>query len=128
VVAGEQPVEQGGARAADMEEAGRRGREAGDDQRLAAISAPPAGRPAGSPPRSPPATRAGPEEDAEAMRRSGLAHLLSVSGLHIAAVVGAAMLLTLKLLALSERLALALQPGAGRGGRPGRSPGSPTPC
>ncbi|NUT01166.1 MAG: ComEC/Rec2 family competence protein [Sphingomonas sp.] len=46
------------------------------------------------------------EEDADAMRRSGLAHLLSVSGLHIAAVVGAAMLLTLKLLALSERLAL----------------------
>jgi len=46
------------------------------------------------------------EEDAEAMRRSGLAHLLSVSGLHIAAVVGAAMLLSLKLLASSERLAL----------------------
>jgi competence protein ComEC len=46
------------------------------------------------------------EEDAEAMRRSGLAHLLSVSGLHIAAVVGAAMLVALKLLALSERLAL----------------------
>jgi competence protein ComEC len=46
------------------------------------------------------------EEDADAMRRSGLAHLLSVSGLHIAAVVGAAMLLALKLLALSERLAL----------------------
>ena len=46
------------------------------------------------------------EESAEAMRRSGLAHLLSVSGLHIAAVVGAAMILTLKLLALSERLAL----------------------
>lgn len=46
------------------------------------------------------------EEDAEAMRRSGLAHLLSVSGLHIAAVVGAAMLLSIKLLALSERLAL----------------------
>ena len=41
------------------------------------------------------------EEDAEAMRRSGLTHLLSVSGLHIAAVVGAVMLLTLKLLALS---------------------------
>jgi competence protein ComEC len=40
------------------------------------------------------------------MRRSGLTHLLSVSGLHIAAVVGAAMLLTLKLLALSERLAV----------------------
>jgi competence protein ComEC len=46
------------------------------------------------------------EDDAEEMRRSGLAHLLSVSGLHIAAVVGAAMLLSLKLLALSERLAL----------------------
>jgi len=46
------------------------------------------------------------ENDADAMRRSGLAHLLSVSGLHIAAVIGAAMFLTLKLLALSERLAL----------------------
>jgi competence protein ComEC len=46
------------------------------------------------------------DADAEAMRRSGLTHLLSVSGLHIAAAVGAAMLLTLKLLALSERLAL----------------------
>ena len=46
------------------------------------------------------------EPDADAMRRSGLTHLLSVSGLHIAAVVGAAMLLALKLLALSERLAL----------------------
>ncbi|WP_395623025.1 ComEC/Rec2 family competence protein [Sphingomonas daechungensis] len=46
------------------------------------------------------------EEDADAMRRSGLAHLLSVSGLHIAAVVGAVMFLALKLLALSERVAL----------------------
>jgi competence protein ComEC len=46
------------------------------------------------------------QEDANAMRRSGLTHLLSVSGLHIAAVVAAAMLLSLKLLALSERLAL----------------------
>ena len=46
------------------------------------------------------------EEDAEAMRRSGLAHLLSVSGLHIAAVVGAAMFAALRILALSERLAL----------------------
>jgi len=45
-------------------------------------------------------------EDADAMRRSGLAHLLSVSGLHIAAAVGAAMLISLRLLALSERLAL----------------------
>jgi len=44
--------------------------------------------------------------DADAMRRSGLAHLLSVSGLHIAAAVGAAMLISLRLLALSERLAL----------------------
>ena len=48
------------------------------------------------------------DEDAEAMRRSGLTHLLSVSGLHIAAVVAAAMLLSLRLLALSERLALRL--------------------
>lgn len=47
-----------------------------------------------------------PEEDAEAMRRSGLAHLLSVSGLHITAVVGAVMLLVLRLLALSPWLAL----------------------
>jgi len=47
-----------------------------------------------------------PQEDAEAMRRSGLAHLLSVSGLHLTAVVGAVMLLTLKLLALSPALAL----------------------
>jgi competence protein ComEC len=46
------------------------------------------------------------DEDADAMRRSGLAHLLSVGGLHITAAVGLAMLLTLKLLALSERLAL----------------------
>jgi competence protein ComEC len=47
-----------------------------------------------------------PEADAEAMRRSGLAHLLSVSGLHLTAAVGAVMLLTLKLLALSPALAL----------------------
>jgi competence protein ComEC len=46
------------------------------------------------------------EADAQAMRNCGLTHLLSVSGLHIAAVVAAAMLLSLKLLALSERLAL----------------------
>ena len=46
------------------------------------------------------------KDDADAMRRSGLAHLLSVSGLHIAAAVGAAMFLSLRLLALSERLAL----------------------
>ena len=47
-----------------------------------------------------------PDEDAEAMRRSGLAHLLSVSGLHLTAMVGAVMLLVLKLLALSPALAL----------------------
>jgi len=46
------------------------------------------------------------EEDAEAIRRSGLAHLLSVSGLHVSAVVGGVMLATLSLLALSQRLAL----------------------
>lgn len=46
------------------------------------------------------------EEDAEALRRSGLAHLLSVSGLHVSAVVGGVMLLTLRLLALSPALAL----------------------
>ncbi|HUP67366.1 MAG TPA: ComEC/Rec2 family competence protein [Sphingomicrobium sp.] len=46
------------------------------------------------------------QEDADAMRRSGLTHLLSVSGLHIAAVVAFAMFLTLRLLALSETLAL----------------------
>lgn len=46
------------------------------------------------------------QDDADAMRRSGLTHLLSVSGLHIAAVVAFAMLLSLSLLALSETLAL----------------------
>lgn len=46
------------------------------------------------------------EEDAEAIRRSGLAHLLSVSGLHVSAVVAGVMLLTLRLLALSPALAL----------------------
>lgn len=44
--------------------------------------------------------------DEEAMRGSGLTHLLSISGLHVTAVVGAAMLLALKLLALSPRLAV----------------------
>ena len=46
------------------------------------------------------------EADSEAMRRSGLAHLLSVSGLHVTAVTAAAMLLVLRLLALSPWLAL----------------------
>lgn len=46
------------------------------------------------------------EADNEAMRRSGLAHLLSVSGLHITAVVGGMILLLMRLLALSQRIAL----------------------
>jgi competence protein ComEC len=46
------------------------------------------------------------EEDSEAMRRAGLAHLLSVSGLHITAAVAATMLIVLRLLALSPWLAL----------------------
>lgn len=45
-------------------------------------------------------------DDEDAMRASGLTHLLSISGLHITAVVAAAMFLTLRLLALSTRLAL----------------------
>lgn len=48
------------------------------------------------------------EEDAEAMRRSGLAHLLSISGLHVTALVGAAIFLVFRTLALSRRLALRL--------------------
>lgn len=44
--------------------------------------------------------------DADAMRAAGLAHLLSVSGLHITAAVTATMLVLLRLLALSPRLAL----------------------
>ena len=47
-----------------------------------------------------------PEADTTAMRRSGLAHLLSVSGLHITAAVGAVMLLVLRLLALVPYAAL----------------------
>ena len=44
--------------------------------------------------------------DSEAMRRAGLAHLLSVSGLHITAAVGATMLLVMRLLALWPWLAI----------------------
>lgn len=44
--------------------------------------------------------------DAEAMRRSGLAHLLSISGLHVTAVVVGTMTLVLKLLALFPPLAI----------------------
>lgn len=46
------------------------------------------------------------DADNEAMQRSGLAHLLSVSGLHITAVVGGTIVLLMRLLALSQRLAL----------------------
>ena len=46
------------------------------------------------------------EVDVEAMRTSGLAHLLSISGLHVGAVVAGTMLLMLRLLALSPKLAL----------------------
>lgn len=46
------------------------------------------------------------DEDAEAMRRAGLAHLLSVSGLHITAAVGIVMAAAMRLLALWPRLAL----------------------
>ena len=46
------------------------------------------------------------EADAQAMRDSGLAHLLSISGLHVTAVVGAVYLIVLKSLALFPWLAL----------------------
>ena len=49
------------------------------------------------------------EADADAMRRSGLAHLLSVSGLHVSAVTAAAMFVVLRLLSLSPILALRLR-------------------
>jgi competence protein ComEC len=58
------------------------------------------------------------QTDEDAMRDSGLTHLLSVSGLHISAVVGAAFFLALRFLALWPRLALrwplvAIAAGAG---------------
>lgn len=46
------------------------------------------------------------ERDEAAMRDSGLTHLLSISGLHVSAVIAAAYLLALKLLALWPWLAL----------------------
>lgn len=46
------------------------------------------------------------EADAQAMRDAGLAHLLSISGLHVSAVIGAVFFLSLKLLALWPWLAL----------------------
>lgn len=47
-----------------------------------------------------------PLETAQAMRDSGLAHLLSISGLHIAVVVGGTIFLVRRVLALSPRIAL----------------------
>ena len=46
------------------------------------------------------------EADEDAMRDSGLTHLLSISGLHVSAVIAAAYLLALKLLALFPSIAL----------------------
>jgi competence protein ComEC len=48
------------------------------------------------------------DEQADAMRRSGLAHLLSISGLHVTALIGAVIFLVLRVTALSERAALGL--------------------
>lgn len=48
------------------------------------------------------------ETDAEAMRRSGLAHLLSISGLHVTALIGAVIFLLMRIMALSPRAALDL--------------------
>ncbi|MBZ9646183.1 ComEC family competence protein [Sphingobium sp. 3R8] len=47
-----------------------------------------------------------PEADAEAMRRGGLAHLLSISGLHVTALIGAVIFLLMRVMALSQRAAL----------------------
>jgi competence protein ComEC len=44
--------------------------------------------------------------DEEAMRRSGLAHLLSISGIHVTALIGATVFVVFRILALSRRLAL----------------------
>ncbi|MBB4857051.1 competence protein ComEC [Novosphingobium chloroacetimidivorans] len=46
------------------------------------------------------------DADTEAMRDSGLAHLLSISGLHVSSVVGAVYVMALRLLALWPWLAL----------------------
>lgn len=48
------------------------------------------------------------EQDANAMRRSGLAHLLSISGLHVSAVIGCVIFLIVRVFALSRRIALRL--------------------
>jgi competence protein ComEC len=48
------------------------------------------------------------QDDTNAFSQSGLAHLLSISGLHVTAVIVATMLIVLRLLALSPWLALRL--------------------
>ncbi len=62
------------------------------------------------------------EADADAMRRSGLAHLLAISGLHVTAVVGGVVVLVGGLLALWPWLALRVTiplVGAGAGAAAG---------
>ena len=49
------------------------------------------------------------EADEDAMRDAGLTHLLSISGLHVSAVIAAAYLVTLKLLALIPAVALRIR-------------------
>nr|WP_237713915.1 ComEC/Rec2 family competence protein [Novosphingobium sp. Rr 2-17] len=49
------------------------------------------------------------QSDADAMRDAGLAHLLSISGLHVSALIGAVYFLAMRLLALSPWLALRLR-------------------
>ncbi len=57
------------------------------------------------------------QADAEALRNSGMAHLLSVSGLHVTAVVGGAFLMISRILALFPWLALRIRiPIAAAGG------------
>ncbi|MEQ6332380.1 ComEC/Rec2 family competence protein [Sphingobium sp. MK2] len=46
------------------------------------------------------------DADAEAMRDSGLAHLLSISGLHVTALIGVVIFLLMRIMALSRRAAL----------------------
>ncbi|WP_277666493.1 ComEC/Rec2 family competence protein [Novosphingobium lindaniclasticum] len=46
------------------------------------------------------------QDDAQDMRDAGLAHLLSISGLHVSAVIGCVYFVVLRLLALSPTLAL----------------------
>ncbi|WP_394270909.1 ComEC/Rec2 family competence protein [Qipengyuania sp.] len=47
--------------------------------------------------------------DEDAMRDAGLTHLLSISGLHVSALIGAAYIIALKLLALSPWLTLRIR-------------------